>query len=36
MSLEGQLLIGIEDEQTLPPAEQRIPGTLSDSTKRVN
>jgi len=33
-ALGGRLLIGIEDDQTLPPAEQRIPGTLPDLLRR--
>ena len=33
-ALGGRLLIGIEDDQTLPPADQRIPGTLLDLLRR--
>lgn len=32
--LGGRLLIGVEDGQTLPPPEQRIPAELPDSLRR--
>lgn len=33
-ALGGRLLIGIEDGEVLPPAEQRVPSTLPDTLRR--
>ena len=33
-ALGGRLLIGIEDGEALPPAEQRVPTTLPDTLRR--
>lgn len=33
-ALGGRLLIGIEDGEALPPAEQRVPTTLPDTVRR--
>lgn len=33
-ALGGRLLIGIEDGEELPPAQQRIPATLADTLRR--